>query len=188
MSTTEAPTAQAIQTYNLDPAHSTASFSVRHMMLARVHGSFSGLSGSLKFNPVSHEESSVDVEIDVATISTNQPDRDAHLKSADFFDVANYPKISFVSTGAVKNGEEEGTLTGDLTIHGVTKPVTLHVEGSPNEVKDLWGGYRLGFSARTKIKRSDFGLVYNAVLEAGGVAISDDVDITLDVQFVRQTA
>jgi polyisoprenoid-binding protein YceI len=188
MSTTEAPTQQAVQTYQLDPAHSTARFSVRHMMISRVHGEFTNLSGSLKFNPVKNEESQVDVEIDVSSINTNQGDRDNHLKSADFFDTATYPKITFTSTNTVKTGAEEGTLTGDLTIHGVTKPVTLHVEGSGQEIKDPWGNWRLGFTARTKIKRSEFGLTYNAALETGGVLVGDDVEITIDAQFVRPGA
>jgi polyisoprenoid-binding protein YceI len=188
MSTTEAPTQQAVQTYQLDAAHSAARFSVRHMMISRVHGEFSSMSGSLRFNPNDQTASSVDVEIDVASVTTNQSDRDNHLKSGDFFDVAKFPKITFVSTNAVKTGDEEGTLTGDLTIHGVTKPVTLQVEGSSQEVKDPWGNWRLGFTARTKIKRSDFGLTYNATLEAGGVLIGDDIEVTLDVQFVRPGA
>lgn len=176
------------QTYQLDSAHSAARFSVRHMMISRVHGEFTTLSGSLQFNPDTHEESKVDVEIDAASITTHQADRDAHLKTADFLDTAQFPKITFVSTGVTKSSADEGTLTGDLTLHGVTKTVTLKVEGATQDTKDPWGNLRLGFTAQTRIKRSEFGLTYNAALEAGGVLVGDDVDITLDVQFVRPAA
>jgi polyisoprenoid-binding protein YceI len=176
------------QTYQLDSTHSAARFSVRHMMISRVHGEFTGLSGTLEFDPAAHEAAKVVVDLDVASVSTHQADRDTHLKSADFFDVAQYPQITFVSTGVSKLGDEEATITGDLTIHGVSKPVTLHVEGSPVEIKDPWGNLRLGFTGKTKIKRSDFGLTYNAALETGGVLIGDDIEITLDVQFVRPGA
>jgi len=176
------------QTYQLDATHSAARFSVRHMMISRVHGEFTGLSGTLEFDPASPETAKTSVEIDVSTVSTHQADRDAHLKSADFFDVAQYPKLTFVSTSVSKLGDEEATITGDLTIHGVTKSVTLQVEGASVEVKDPWGNLRLGFTAKTKIKRSDYGLTYNAALETGGVLIGDDIEITLDVQFVRPGA
>lgn len=188
MSTTETAAESGVITYNLDAAHSSARFSVRHMMISHVRGDFSGLSGTLQFDPQNPEASRVEVNIDVNTINTGQPDRDAHLKSADFLDAAQFPTIRFVSTAARKTTDEEGTLTGDLTIHGVTKSVTLKVEGSLQEAKDPWGNMRLGFTAETKIKRSDFGLTYNAALETGGILIGDDVAITLDVQFVRQSA
>jgi polyisoprenoid-binding protein YceI len=176
------------QTYQLDSAHSAARFSVRHMMISRVHGEFTTLSGTLEFDPAAPGSAKVSVEIDAASVTTHQPDRDGHLKSAEFFDTAQYPKLTFVSTGVVKSGDEEGTLTGDLTLHGVTKTVTLQVEGSTQEVKDPWGNLRLGFTAKTKIKRGDFGLTYNSALETGGVLIGDDIEITLDVQFVRPGA
>ena len=176
------------QTYQLDATHSAARFSVRHMMISRVHGEFTTLSGTLQFDPASPASASVNVEIDAASVTTHQTDRDTHLKSADFFDVAQFPTLTFASTSVSISGEEEGSLSGDLTIHGVTKPVTLQVEGAPVEIKDPWGNLRLGFTARTKIKRSDYGLTYNAALEAGGVLIGDDIEITLDVQFVRPGA
>jgi len=176
------------QTYQLDAAHSAARFSVRHMMISRVHGEFTGLSGTLDFDPTAPETAKASVEIDVATVSTHQADRDTHLKSADFFDVAQYPNLTFVSTGVTRLSDEEATITGDLTIHGVTKSVTLQVEGSTAEVKDPWGNLRVGFTGKTKIKRSDYGLTYNAALETGGVLIGDDIEITLDVQFVRPGA
>src|SRR3569833_1548079 len=147
----------ATQTYQLDAAHSAARFSVRHMMISRVHGEFTGLSGTLEVDPATPATGKVSGEIDAASVTTHQPDRDNHLKGADFFDAEKYQKITFVSTSASPDGEE-GTLTGDLTMHGVTKSVTLQVEGATVEVKDPWGNYRLGYTAKTKIKRSEFGL------------------------------
>ncbi len=175
----------AFVTYNLDPMHSSAHFSVRHMMIATVRGDFSKLSGSMQFDPTNYEATKVDATIDVDSIHTGQPDRDTHLKSADFLDAANFPTIIFVSTGVTKLGDENAELKGDLTIHGVTKEVVLKVEGSMAEAKDPYGNIRLGFTADTKIKRSDFGLTWNAVLEAGGVMVGDDITVTLDVQFIR---
>jgi polyisoprenoid-binding protein YceI len=177
---------EGVTVYELDPTHSSARFSVRHMMISHVRGEFSQLSGSLNFNRTNPVASSVTVEIDASSISTGQADRDTHLKSGDFLALDQYPVIKFVSKSAAKIDDERGTLVGDLTMHGVTREVSLDVEGSAQEVKDPWGNFRLGFSARTKIKRSDFGLTYNAALEAGGVLIGDDVEITIDAQFVRQ--
>jgi polyisoprenoid-binding protein YceI len=174
-------------TYQLDGAHSSARFSVRHLMIAHVHGSFSGLTGTLVLDTDTPASSTVSVEIDVDSLSTGQPDRDTHLKSADFFDAAQYPKITFVSTD-VEITESGGKVSGNLTVHGVTKAVTLNVDGNTDEIKDPWGNLRVGFTAATKIKRSDFGLTWNAALETGGVAVSDEVNVTLEVQFVKQAA
>ena len=173
--------------YSLDPAHSSAHFSVKHLMISTVRGEFTALTGSLQLDPARLDASHVDATIDVNSIHTGQPDRDTHLKSADFFDAATYPTITFVSKTTTKVSDEEATVTGDLTVHGVTKEVSLKVEGGLQEVKDPWGNLRLGFSAQTKIKRSDFGLVWNAALETGGVMVGDDITITLDVQFVKQS-
>jgi polyisoprenoid-binding protein YceI len=175
----------SMATYNLDPHHSSASFSVKHMMIATVRGSFSGLSGSLELDPNDYSTASVTANIDTTTITTGAADRDTHLKSADFFDVATYPQITFKSTGVQKLDDDEAKLTGDLTIKDTTRPVELTVEGSPVEAKDPWGNLRVGFSATGKIKRSAFGLNWNAALEAGGVLVGDDISITLDVQFVK---
>jgi polyisoprenoid-binding protein YceI len=177
--------AQGASTYNLDPAHSSVQFSVRHLAISHVRGEFTGVSGTLTVDPADPTSSKVDVTIDVDSISTRIPDRDAHLKSAEFFDAATFPTITFVSTSAIKTSDDEGTVTGDLTIHGVTKSETLAVEGSLTPINDQWGNLRLGFTAKTKIKRSEFGLTYNAALETGGVLISDSVDLTIDAQFVR---
>lgn len=174
-----------MKTYQIDSSHSTASFSIKHMMIAKVHGGFGKMTGKLVFDPGKPEASSVDVMIEAASIYTREPQRDAHLKSVDFFDVANYPEITFKSTRFTKDGEEEFKITGNLTIHGVTLPVTLEVDGFSDEVKDPWGNVKMAASGKTKIKRKDFGLTWNAALEAGGLLVGDDVNITLDVQFVR---
>jgi|SRR5579862_6590240 len=175
-------------TYQLDPAHSSAHFSVRHMMIATVRGQFSGLRGALEYDPASPENSQVDITIDVNTISTNEAQRDNHLKSADFFDVEKYPTMSFRSKSVtdLKNGR--GQVVGDLTMHGVTKEVLLDIDEISPEVKDPWGNLRVGFNAHTKLKRSEYGLHWNAALETGGVMVSDEVNVTLDVQFTRSSS
>lgn len=171
--------------YVLDPAHSTASFSIKHMMIAKVHGGFEKLSGSFNYDAQDPSKSSVEASIEVASINTRDSQRDAHLKSADFFDVEKYPTITFKSTQLEKNGDGL-IITGDLTIHGVTKKVSLDVEGPTPEIKDPWGNMKIGASGTTKIKRKDFGLEWNAALEAGGFLVGDDVQITVDAQFVKQ--
>ena len=173
-------------TYTIDPAHSAADFKVRHLMVTNVRGEFSGVSGSLAFDPENPANSKVEAKIPTATIQTRDPQRDAHLKSADFFDVEKFPEITFVSTKVAKNGDGEYRVTGDLTIHGVTKPVTLSVEGPSPEVKDPWGNVKIGASASTKVNRKDFGLTWNAALETGGFVVGDNVSIHLDLQFARQ--
>lgn len=172
-------------TYQIDPSHSSASFSIKHMMIAKVHGSFDKMSGKLIYDPANPTAASVDVSIEAASINTREAQRDAHLRSADFFDVEKYPQITF------KSVRVEGTpgnlrLVGQLTIHGVTNLVTLEVEGPSEEMKDPWGNLKIGASGTTKIKRKDFGLTWNAALEAGGFLVGDDVTITVDVQFVKQ--
>src|SRR3569833_1976755 len=149
-------------TYQIDSAHSSVHFSVRHLMLSNVRGSFSGIKGAVKFDPAQPERSTVETEIGVSTISTNDEKRDAHLKSPDFFDSEKYPKITFRSTKVDKTGSNSYSVTGDLTIHGVTKPITIEVDEVSEEGKDPWGNTRIGASAKAKIKRSDFGLTYNA--------------------------
>jgi polyisoprenoid-binding protein YceI len=173
-----------MSTYNLDPAHSSASFSIRHMMIANVHGSFAKITGTL-VEPNNQAISSLDATIDVDSISTGEPQRDTHLKSADFFDVATYPSIKFVSTKVEKTSDTSANVTGDLTIRDVTKQVVLDVEGETKESKDPYGNLRVGFTATTKIKRSDFGLHFNVPLEGGGVVVGDDVKITIEAQFIK---
>ena len=173
------------QVYQIDPSHSTVGFSVKHMMIAKVHGAFDKVSGRLTYDPASPSKSSIEVSIEAASINTREPQRDTHLRGSDFFDVEKYPMLSFKSTRVEGSGGEL-KVTGDLTIHGVTRSVTLDVEGPSDELKDPWGNAKIGASATTKIKRKDFGLTWNAALETGGFLVGDDVTITLDIQFVRQ--
>ncbi|MBS1969375.1 MAG: YceI family protein [Bdellovibrionales bacterium] len=172
-------------TYQIDPSHSTASFSIKHMMIAKVHGGFEKMSGTLTYDKANPSKSSVQVAIEAASINTREPQRDTHLRSPDFFDVEKYPTITFKSTRVEGSGGELKVI-GDLTIHGVTQQVTLDVEGPSDEMKDPWGNIKIGASGTTKIKRKDFGLTWNAALEAGGFLVGDDVTISLDVQFVKQ--
>jgi polyisoprenoid-binding protein YceI len=171
--------------YKIDPAHSTAQFVVRHMMITNVRGGFSKIQGTVVYDPQDHATSNVDVTIDASTINTQEPDRDKHLKSADFLDVEKYPTITFRSKKITGNGDGQLQLRGDLTIHGVTKEVVLNMEGPTPENKDPWGNLRIGASATTKIKRSDFGLTYNAALETGGILIGDDVKIELEASLIK---
>lgn len=172
-------------TYEIDPTHSSLQFIVRHLMVTNVRGTFHGVKGSVSYDPADHASATFEATVDVNTINTNDEKRDGHLKSADFFDVAKYPNITFKGTRLekVKDGEFRGT--GDLTIHGVTKEVVLTVEDVSDEAKDPWGGTRIGATIKGKIKRSDFGLTYNAALETGGMMISDEVKLELDIQFVK---
>jgi polyisoprenoid-binding protein YceI len=181
--TTSAPS--SVITWKLDPAHSSADFKVKHMMISNVKGSFSGLNGTLVEDPTDPTRSSVEASVDVTTVSTGDPQRDGHLKSADFFDAEKYPKMTFKSTAVKRTGEGEYSVTGDLTLHGVTKAVTFEVEGPSAPGKDPWGNTRIGLSASTKINRKDFGLSWNSALETGGILVGEDVTITLDVQFIK---
>jgi polyisoprenoid-binding protein YceI len=184
MSTT-ASAPGTITTWKLDPAHSVAEFKVKHMMISNVKGSFSGLSGTLALDETDYTHSKVEVDIPVATLSTGDPQRDGHLKSADFFDAETSPTIIFKSTNIDSKGGANYAVTGDLTIHGVTKPVTLAVEDVSEPSKDPWGNHRIGLSASTKINRKDFGLTWNSPLETGGVLVGEDVTINLEVQFIK---
>jgi polyisoprenoid-binding protein YceI len=184
MSTTTA-TPSATTTWNIDPAHSAAEFKVKHMMISNVKGSFSGLSGVLKEHTTDSTLSSIEASIPVATLTTGDEKRDGHLKSADFFDAEKYPTLNFKSSKVVRKGDADYAVTGDLTVHGVTKPVTFAVEGPSAPGKDPWGNTRIGLSATAKINRKDFGLNWNAALETGGFLVGEEVHITLDVQFVK---
>jgi polyisoprenoid-binding protein YceI len=177
---------QTISTWALDGAHSSAAFSVRHMMIANVRGEFREISGTLQLDERNISNSSVNVTIKTASVQTNDPKRDEHLKSADFFDVGKHPEITFHSTKWEQRGEDELLVRGDLTLNGVTKEVVLKAEGPTEEVKDPWGNSRIGFSAKTKINRKDFGLGWNVALETGGILVGEDVTITLETQFVKQ--
>jgi polyisoprenoid-binding protein YceI len=172
-------------TWKIDPAHSHAEFKVKHMMISNVKGSFSGLNGTLIEDTAGPIRSQVEATIDISSISTGDEQRDAHLKSADFFHHEQHPVMTFKSTKIEKKGDEDYAVTGDLTVHGVTKPLTFAVEGPSAPSKDPWGNTRIGLSATTKINRKDFGLTWNAALETGGILVGEDVQITLDVQFIK---
>jgi polyisoprenoid-binding protein YceI len=184
MSSTPAA-APAAATYTIEPAHSSAHFKVRHLMIANVRGEFSKVSGSVTFDPSNPAASSITAEIDVNSINTREPDRDKHLKSADFFDAGNYPTIKFQSKKVEADGPEGYQVTGDLTIRGVTHEVVLNVTGPTPEIKDPWGYTRRGAEAVAKVSRKKFGVAYNAVLEAGGVAVGDEVEISLELELVK---
>jgi polyisoprenoid-binding protein YceI len=173
------------QTYTIDGSHSKAQFSVRHMMVSNVRGEFSKIKGTVSYDEKNPAATRIEATIDVASINTGEPKRDEHLKSPDFFDAAKYPTITFISKSARKTANGLA-VTGDLTIHGVTKEVVLQVEGPSPEVRDPWGNLRRGATATTKINRKDFGLTWNAALETGGVVVGDEVSITIDVEAVRQ--
>jgi polyisoprenoid-binding protein YceI len=171
-------------TYTIDPVHSTAGFKVRHLMVSNVRGEFSNLTGKVVFDTDNPANSTVEASIDATTITTREEQRDTHLKSADFFDVAKYPAITFVSK-KVTGSDGEYKVTGDLTIHGVTKSVVLDVEGPAPEAKDPWGNLKSGASATTKISRKEFGMEFNMVLETGGVMVGDEISIHLELELLK---
>ncbi len=172
-------------TWVLDLQHSHFEFSVKHMMISTVKGSFDKADATIELDPEDLTTASFRVSIDVASINTREKDRDAHLRSADFFDVEKYPTIEFVSKRVVPKGGNEYTLVGDLTIHGVTKEIELALtfEG---QGKDPWGNERVGFSAEGKLNRKDFGLVWNAALETGGVLVGEQVKLSIQVEAIKQ--
>jgi polyisoprenoid-binding protein YceI len=175
----------ATTTWNLDPVHSVAEFKVKHMMISNVKGQFATVTGVLTLDEADITKSRVEASIEAASISTRDAQRDTHLKSEDFFHVEKFPKLSFKSTRITRTGDGELAIAGDLTIRGVTRNVVFTVEGPTPPAKDPWGNIRLGLSATTKINRKDFGLTWNATLEAGSILVGDEVTITLDVQFVK---
>jgi polyisoprenoid-binding protein YceI len=181
MSTVLSP---AVTTWKIDPAHTNVEFSVRHLMITTVRGRFADVSGSVTSDDTDPAKGSVDITIATASIDTREAQRDAHLRSADFFDVETFPTMTFRSTRIEDAVGDRFTLVGDLTIRGVTREVAFSVT-SEGTAKDPWGGHRSGFSATTKIKRSDFGLTWNQLLEAGGVAVGDEVKITIDAELVK---
>jgi polyisoprenoid-binding protein YceI len=174
-------------TWNIDPAHSSATFSVRHLMITNVRGEFQKLGGTVELDPAAPESASIRASIDVASINTREAQRDAHLRSPDFFDVERFPEITFVSKSVRRSGGDLAVV-GDLTIHGVTREVTLAVDGPTEPHQDPWGNARVGATATTKIKRSAFGMTWNSAIEAGGVLVGDDISITLDVSLVKAGA
>lgn len=182
MATSQAPTATS--TWTIDPSHSHVEFAVKHLMISTVKGRFTDVEGKISIADGNPSASSASVTIKAASIDTRTDQRDDHLRSADFLEVARYPEITFKST-RITGDSSEFKLTGDLTIRGVTKQVTLDAtnEGS---VKDPWGGDRVGFSAKTKFDRRDFGLTWNQAIEAGGVVVGNEVKVSIEVEAVKQ--
>lgn len=179
-------TAPAISTWNIDPTHSVVEFKVKHMMISNVKGHFTAVTGTLSLNEADLTQSSVEAEIEITSIHTRDENRDAHLKSAEFFDVEQFPKMLLKSTHIAVKSDGELDVTGDLTIKGITHSVTFAVEGPTQTSKDPWGNTRIGVEAKSKINRKDFGLTWNAALETGGVMVGEEIAITLDLEFVKQ--
>ena len=172
--------------YSIDPNHSSAQFTVRHLVISNVKGAFSKVTGTINYDPSNLASSSVDATIDVSTVDTRQPMRDADLRSDHFFDVAKYPTMTFKSTQFYREGNQT-KVKGDLTMHGVTKQVVLDVDGPSAEVKDPWGNQRIGASISTKINRHDWGLNYNKMVEAGAV-VGDEITISIDLEATKKKA
>jgi polyisoprenoid-binding protein YceI len=184
MTTLTAPKT-TVSTWNIDPAHSVAEFKVKHMMISNVKGQFTAVAGTLTYDESDVTNSKIEASIDAASINTREEQRDAHLKSADFFDVEKFPKLTFKSTKVTRSASGDLQVQGELTIHGVTRKATFEVEGPTAPGKDPWGNTRIGLAATTKINRKDYGLTWNAALETGGILVGEDVTITLDVQFLK---
>jgi polyisoprenoid-binding protein YceI len=172
-------------TYQIDSSHSSAGFTVRHMMVANVSGAFAKLSGTVEYDPANVGQSRVEAVIDAATVNTRNEKRDEHLRSADFFDTANHPTITFRSKKVERTGEGQLRVVGDLTMRGVTKEVVLDVDGLTPEVQ-AQGAFRMGASATTRINRKDFGVSWSRALDGGGLVVSDEVRINIEVALVRK--
>ena len=173
--------------WQIDSSHSSIHFSVRHLVIAKARGQFTRWSGTVEAPGSDFARGSLSVVIDASSIDTGVADRDAHLRSADFFDAEQYPEITFTSTGVTAAGDDRLRVSGALTIKGITRDVVLDVEVL-GQAKDPWGNERAAFSATTAIDRRDFGLTWNQVLETGGVMVGERIDITIDIEAVRQAA
>jgi polyisoprenoid-binding protein YceI len=184
MSTPSATQRTGTSTWKIDPVHSVAEFKVRHMMISNVKGQFT-VTGSIMLDLNDITKSRIEASADAASINTRDPQRDGHLKSPDFFDVAKYPALTFASNHVERKGEGKLAVTGNLTIHGVTREVIFDVEGPAPPGKDPWGNTRIGLSANAMVNRKDFGLNWNAALEAGEFLVGEEVAITLDVEFIE---
>jgi polyisoprenoid-binding protein YceI len=182
------PSPAATATWQIDPAHTAAGFSVRHMMIATVRGQFKGVTGTVLWDDQDINNSTVDVTIDANTVDTGEPKRDADLKSANFFDVKNYPTITFKSTKIEKISAGKMKVTGNLTVHGVTKQVVLDVEGPSGAVKDPWGNTRVALNASTTVNRLDYGVKWNAKMDSGGMVVGDDVNVNIDLEMTKKEA
>jgi polyisoprenoid-binding protein YceI len=182
------PASAATSTWQIDPNHSAAQFAVRHLGISTVRGAFTKVSGTVQFDDKDISKSSVEVTIDAASVDTRVPDRDKDLRSDHFFEVEKYPTLTFKSTKVEQVEAGKLKVTGDLTIHGVTKQVVLDVEGPTAPVKDPWGNQRVAANATTRINRQDFGVKWNAKMDNGGWVVGDDVAITIDVEMVQKGA
>ena len=180
------PSFAQVNTYDVDPAHSAAQFSVRHLGISTVRGQFSKVTGKVQLDEKDVTKSHVEVTVDVNTLDTREPDRDKDVKSENFLDAAKYPTMTFKSKGISVVGDGKLKMTGDLTVHGVTKEVTFDVDGPTPAVKDPWGFTRRGAQATTKINRKDFGINYNKVLDNGGLVVGDELTITIDLEMTRK--
>ncbi len=180
------PAAAAPSQWAIDPHHSSAQFAVKHLMISTVRGEFHGVNGTVNWDDKDITKSTIDVTIDATSVDTREPDRDKDLKSENFFDVAKYPSMTFKSKKIEQAGAGKLKVTGDLTMHGVTKEVTLDVEGPTPPIKDPWGNTRVALNATTTINRQDFGVKWNKNMDGGGVVVSDNVNITIDAELVKQ--
>ncbi len=172
-------------TWQIDPAHTRVQFSARHMMISTVRGEFNDFEGTVEFDEDNPSETTVDITVDMSSISTRDDKRDAHLKSPDFFDAEKYPKMTFKSTNVEATGDTTAKLTGDLTIKDVTKPVTLDVVYNGMAMSP-WGQSAAGFEAKGILNRTDWGLTWNQVLETGGVLVGEEIKIELEVEIIKQ--
>ena len=182
------PASATAATWELDPAHSGIEFSVRHMMVSTVKGRFEKVKGTVELDEKDVTKSTVEVTIDLASVSTNEPKRDSHLKSPDFFDVAKFPTATFKSTKVQKAGKNKLKVTGDLSLHGVTKPVVLEVEGPTDAFKTPFGTTVRGVRATGKIDRKDFEIGWNKVLDNGGVMVGNEVSLDLNAELTEKVA
>lgn len=175
-------------TWKIDPAHSHAQFSIRHMMISNVRGDFSRISGIVDYDSKNLAKAKVSADIDVSTVDTGEPDRDKHLRGSDFFDTGKYPAMMFKSKKVTGIQDGKFKLVGDLTLHGVTKEVTLDVDGPTPEIKDPKGNIKIGASATGKINRKNFGITTGGLMDNGGALIGDDVTISIDLEMTKQAA
>lgn len=180
------PAAAAPETFAIDPAHTASQFAVKHMVVSTVRGAFGKTTGTVVFDQADASKDRVEATIDAATLTTRNEKRDSDVKGPDFLDVAKYPTITFKSTRVEPAGEGKLKVTGNLTIHGVTKPAVLDVQGPAAPLKDPWGKERIGASATTKINRKDFGINFSKTLDNGGAVLGDELDITIDLEAVKQ--
>jgi len=182
------PASAATTTWEIDPAHTAAGFSVKHLMISTVRGQFKGITGTINWDDQDLSKSTVDVSIDAKTVDTSEPQRDKDLRSDRFFDTEKFPTITFKSTKVEQVSAGRLKVAGNLTIHGITKPVVLDVEGPSAQIKDPWGMTRVAINATTRVNRQDYGVKWNANIDGGGVVVGDDVNITIDLEMVKKAA